>query len=48
VALHTALSFELVRDHERLEMLAVPDDLDSLAGESCFDAALDAFRCDHR
>ena len=40
VALHAALARECRRHDQRLEMLAVADHLDALAGESRFDSAL--------
>lgn len=46
VALHPAAAGELGRYHQSLEMLAVADHLDALAGEPRLDAALYAFRGD--
>ena len=46
MALDAALAGELPADHERLEMLAVADHFDVLAGEPAFDSLLDAFRSD--
>jgi hypothetical protein len=47
VALHAAAPGELVRDDERLEVLAVADHLDVLAGETALDACLHAFGGHH-
>ena len=46
VALHAAAAGELGRYHQSLEMLAVANHLDALAGEPRLDAALYAFRGD--
>src|ERR1044072_6015985 len=42
VALHAVAAGELIRDHQRLEVLAVADHLDMLAGERGLDRLLDA------
>ena len=42
VALHAAPALEGARHHQRLEVLAVADDFDVLAGEAGLDACLDA------
>src|SRR5688500_14893005 len=47
VALDAAFAGELRRDDHGLEVLAVADDFDVLAGESALDAALHAFGSDH-
>src|SRR5262249_50861649 len=47
VALHAAAAGELRRDHQRLEVLAVADHLEVLAGEPRRDARLHAFHVDH-
>ena len=46
VALDAAFSRELRGNHHRLEMLAVADHLDVVAGEPAFDSLLDAVRSD--
>src|SRR5688500_9941279 len=48
VALHAVLPGEIGRHDDRLEMLAVADHLDVLAGEFRLDALLDAVGSDHQ
>src|SRR5437764_1265692 len=48
VALHAIASGELAGNDQRLEVLAIADDFDVLAGKSCLDAVLDALRSDHQ
>src|SRR5207248_10891858 len=48
VALHPVAAGELLRDDERLEVLAVARDFDVLASEARLDALLDAFGRDHQ
>src|SRR5438034_3476780 len=47
VALHAAAPGKLFRHDERLEVLAVAQDFDVLAGEPALDAGFRAFRGDH-
>src|SRR5215471_1155075 len=47
VPLHAILAGERRRDDQRLEMLAVADHLEVLAGDAGLDAGLDAFGIDH-
>src|SRR5919204_481514 len=48
VALHAVAAGEFIGNHERLEMLAVAQHLDVLAGEGGLDRLLDALRRDHQ
>src|SRR5689334_23300290 len=48
VALDAALAVESGGDDQRLEMLAVANDLDALGGELRFDSGLDAFGRNHQ
>src|SRR5688572_14266760 len=47
MALHAILARERAGDDERLEMLAVADDFEVLAGNTCRDSLLDAVRGHH-